>query len=180
MYSHERTRTHREVDAVQIPDGIDIVIPEGEEVWITQQLGGSYTVMTDRGAMFRIDQKNADALGKEPPPDLTEELSEGPLEDRVWAQMKRCYDPEIPVNIVDLGLVYDCAIDESAAQAAKVAVKMTLTAPGCGMGPVLAHDVVTRIEELPDVERANVEIVLDPPWNQNMMTEAAKLQLGFL
>lgn len=180
MYSHERTKTTREVRAVQIPDGIDIVIPSGEEVWITQQLGGSFTVMTDRGAMFRIDEKDADCLGKEPPPDRSGELSEGSLEDRVWTQMKRCYDPEIPVNVVDLGLVYDCTLEEREGGNTLVSVKMTLTAPGCGMGPVLAHDVMSRIEELPEVERANVEVVLDPPWNQNMMTEAAKLQLGFM
>ena len=177
---HERTRISREVPAIQIPDGIDIVIPEGDEVWITQELGGSFTVMTDRGAMFRIDQRHADALGKEPPEDHSSELTEGLLEDRVWAQMKKCYDPEIPVNIVDLGLVYDCQIHDKGEGTSDVTIKMTLTAPGCGMGPVIAADVKNRIEDLPEVATAEVEVVLDPPWNQNMMTEAAKLQLGFM
>jgi probable FeS assembly SUF system protein SufT len=178
--AHERTTTTREVSAIQIPDGIDVTIPAGEEVWITQQLGASFTVMTDRGAMFRIDEKNADAIGKQPPPVAEAKLHEGSLEERVWAQMKKCYDPEIPVNIVDLGLVYDCQLEDEGTEKSRVRIKMTLTAPGCGMGPVLATDVKNRIEDLPDVETAEVEVVLDPPWNQNMMTEAAKLQLGFM
>ncbi|MCP4204551.1 MAG: putative Fe-S cluster assembly protein SufT [bacterium] len=178
--SHERTTIAREVPAIQIPDGIDVMIPEGEQVWITQELGGSFTVMTDRGAMFRIDEKNADAIGKEPPKDHSAELREGSLEDRVWAQMKKCYDPEIPVNIVDLGLVYDCQLHDKGSDRFYVTIKMTLTAPGCGMGPVLAADVKNRIEDLPEVDLVDVEVVLDPPWNQNMMTEAAKLQLGFM
>ncbi len=178
--SHERTTIAREVQAIQIPDGIDVTIPEGEEVWITQELGTSFTVMTDRGAMFRIDENNADAIGKEPPADQSAELQEGSLEERVWAQMKKCYDPEIPVNIVDLGLVYDCQLRPKGEDKNDVTIKMTLTAPGCGMGPVLATDVKHRIENLPDVDQADVEVVLDPPWNQNMMTEAAKLQLGFM
>lgn len=178
--AHQRTRISREVPAIQIPDGIDVTIPEGDEVWITQELGGSFTIMTDRGAMFRIDEKNADAIGKEPPKDGGPALTEGSLEDRVWAQMKKCYDPEIPVNIVDLGLVYDCQLHDKGEDKNDVTIKMTLTAPGCGMGPVLATDVKNRVEDLPDVERADVEVVLDPPWNQNMMTEAAKLQLGFM
>jgi len=178
--AHERVKVTREVPAVQIPDGIEVMIPEGDEVWITQELGGSFTIMTDRGAMFRIDEKNADAIGKEPPEDGSPALHEGSLEDRVWAQMKKCYDPEIPVNIVDLGLVYDCQLHDIGEDKSEVTIKMTLTAPGCGMGPVLATDVKNRIEDLPDVERVDVEVVLDPPWNQNMMTEAAKLQLGFM
>ena len=178
--AHERTTITREVPAIQIPDGIEVMIPEGDEVWITQELGGSFTVMTDRGAMFLIDEKNADAIGKEPPKDGSPALHEGPLEDRVWAQMRKCYDPEIPVNIVDLGLVYDCQLHDKGEDKSEVTIKMTLTAPGCGMGPVLATDVKNRIEDLPDVERADVEVVLDPPWTQDMMTEAAKLQLGFM
>jgi probable FeS assembly SUF system protein SufT len=180
MSSREPTTIRREVEAVQIPDGVKIVIPRDSEVWIKQQLGGSFTVMTDRGAMFRIDARNADALGLEPPADQQEEAETGSLEDRVWAQMRKCYDPEIPVNIVDLGLIYDCQISALPSAGNRVGVKMTLTAPGCGMGPVLAEDVKARIEELPDVEVAEVELVFDPPWNMNMMTEAAKLQLGFM
>ncbi|MFQ5528244.1 MAG: putative Fe-S cluster assembly protein SufT [Thermoanaerobaculia bacterium] len=178
--AQERTTISRDVPAIQIPDGIEVTIPGGEEVWITQELGGSFTVMTERGAMFRIDENNSDAIGKEPPESRTAELTEGALEDRVWAQMKKCYDPEIPVNIVDLGLVYDCQLHDNGADRFDVGIKMTLTAPGCGMGPVLAADVKNRIEDLPDVDSVDVEVVLDPPWNQNMMTEAAKLQLGFM
>jgi len=180
MHQREKTTTRREVEAIQIPDGVKIMIPGDEDIWITQQLGGSFTIMTERGAMYRIDEKDADALGFDPPEVDSERLAEGSLEDRVWEQMKKCYDPEIPVNIVDLGLVYDCHIEDPEAELKTVAIKMTLTAPGCGMGPVLAEDVKGKIESLPDVSRADVEIVLDPPWTMNMMSEAARLQLGFM
>ena len=180
MQGREKTTVRRNVEAIQIPDGVTIMISEGTEVWITQKLGGSLTVMTERGAMFRIDQKNADAVGLDPEVSNTEALSTGELEDRVWSQMKKCFDPEIPVNIVDLGLVYDCQIEDTGSGSNVVNIKMTLTAPGCGMGPVLAEDVKTRIEDLPDVESAEVEIVFDPPWAMTMMSEAARLQLGFM
>jgi probable FeS assembly SUF system protein SufT len=180
MHQRERTRIRREVPAIQIPDGVGVVIPQDTEVFITQQLGGSFTVMTERGAMFRIDEKNSDALGLEVSvPEPAGEES-GPLEERIWDQMKKCYDPEIPVNIVDLGLVYDCRVVDLESGSHRIEIKMTLTAPGCGMGPVLAEDVRTKVEDLPDVESAEVEIVFDPPWTMSMMTEAAKLQLGFM
>lgn len=181
MHERETTTLAREVEAIQIPDGSRVLIPEGSRVLITQSLGGSYTVMTERGGMFRIEAGNADALGKEVAAEAAAEAgTETPLEERVWQQMKGCFDPEIPVNIVDLGLVYDCRVEEEgAAEGAAVHVKMTLTAPACGMGPVLVEDVKSRIEGLPDVARAEVELIFDPPWNQNMMTEAARLQLGF-
>ena len=180
MHQREKTTIRREVEGIQIPDGVKVVIPGDSEVWITQQLGGSFTVMTERGAMYRIDEKDADALGFDPPKVNSSRLTEGSLEDRVWDQMRKCYDPEIPVNIVDLGLVYDCHIDDSEAELKKVAIKMTLTAPGCGMGPVLAEDVKSKIESLPDVATADVEIVFDPPWTMSMMSESARLQLGFM
>jgi probable FeS assembly SUF system protein SufT len=180
MHQREQTTVRRDVQGIQIPDGNAVTIPKDSEVWITQQLGGSYTVMTERGAMYRIDEQDADALGLEPPPIDVKTLAEGSLEDRVWAQMKKCYDPEIPVNIVDLGLIYDCEILDPDADRKTVSVKMTLTAPGCGMGPVLAEDVKAKIEALPDVSAAEVEIVFDPPWTMNMMSEAARLQLGFM
>ena len=180
MASRELVVIQRQVPTIQIPDGQTVILPQGTEVWITQELGGSFTVMTDRGAMYRIDEKNADAIGKEPAATESEEEEAGTLEERVWAQMRKCYDPEIPVNIVDLGLIYDCQIDEEDFEKARVTVKMTLTAPGCGMGPVLAQDVKSRIEGLTGVAEAAVEVVLDPPWNPNMMTEAARLQLGFM
>ncbi len=178
MHQREEVTLKRDVGVIQIPDGTPIMLTEGTPVLITQQLGGSFTVMNDRGAMFRVDDRNADALGKEVVADASA-AGAGSLEDRVWSQMKKCYDPEIPVNIVDLGLVYDCRVGEGSDDAV-VDIKMTLTAPGCGMGPVLAEDVKRRIEDLTGVAEARVDIVFEPPWNQNMMSEAARLQLGFM
>ena len=179
MHTREEVIVSREVESIQIPDGNRVVIPEGSRVVITQELGGSFTVMTDRGAMFRIDEKNADALGKESVAGGGK-ADTGSLDDRVWAQLKKCYDPEIPVNIVELGLVYDCSLAELDENRYRVDIKMTLTAPACGMGPVLADDVERRIEELAEVDEVGVELVFDPPWNPNMMSEAARLQLGFM
>jgi len=183
---YEEVTIKREVGAIQIPDGNRTVIAEGSKVLITQQLGGSFTVMTDRGAMYRIDDRNADALGKElvadalpasqtePPPDAEA------LERMIWDKMRKCFDPEIPVNVVDLGLIYDCQILPQDDGSYRVEIKMTLTAPGCGMGPVLAEDVRSRIDDISGVRETAVEVVFDPPWNPNMMTEAARLQLGFM
>jgi len=179
MYSREEVTLSRDVQAIQIPDGSRTLLPSGSPVIITQELGGSYTVMTDRGGMYRIDERDADALGKEAP-EAPAATGGGSLEERVWSQMRKCYDPEIPVNIVDLGLVYDCSVEELGEQGSRVSIKMTLTAPGCGMGPVLADDVKRRLEDLPGVSETHVEVVFDPPWNPNMMTEAARLQLGFM
>lgn len=178
MHTREETLLARDVAAIQIPDGTRTLLTAGMPVLITQQLGGSFTVMTDVGAMYRIDEEDADALGKEVTA-AAGGADEGSLEDRVWAQMRKCYDPEIPVNIVDLGLVYDCRV-EPLADGHRVEIQMTLTAPGCGMGPVLADDVRRRVESLEGVAEVKVDVVFDPPWNQNMMTEAARLQLGFL
>ena len=180
MYSREPVAIERDTRAIQIPEGIPTILPEGSRVIITQQLGGSYTVMTDRGALCRIDERDADGLGREAAV-KDETVNDGDLsiEDRIWAQLKKCYDPEIPVNIVDLGLIYNLElIDDGDDQRAEI--KMTLTAPGCGMGPVLAQDVKTRVEEIDGIHEAFVDVVFDPPWNQNMMTEAARLQLGFM
>lgn len=181
MHSRERVELSRDVEVIQIPDGVPAVLAQGSAVLITQELGGTFTVMTEYGAMFRVDETDADALGKETgggPDDQIDDDS--PLEERVWAQLRKCYDPEIPVNIVDLGLVYDCTVEAGESAAAKVNIKMTLTAPGCGMGPVLADDVKRRVESLAGVTDTDVEIVFDPPWNPNMMTEAARLQLGMM
>ena len=183
---YEEVTISREVGAIQIPDGTPTVINEGTKVLITQQLGGSFTVMTDRGAMYRIDERNADSLGKEVPADaVQEDPAETPpdtetLEQLIWTKMRKCFDPEIPVNIVDLGLIYDCQIRTLSDGDYRVEIKMTLTAPGCGMGPVLAEDVRSRIDEIGGVRETAVEVVFDPPWNPNMMTEAARLQLGFM
>ena len=183
---YEEVTIQREVGAIQIPDGNRTVIAEGTKVLITQQLGGSFTVMTDRGAMYRIDDRNADALGKQVPADAVPipdaEAPQDPedLERMIWEKMRKCFDPEIPVNVVDLGLIYDCQMLPREDGTYRVEIKMTLTAPGCGMGPVLAEDVRSRIDDIPGVRETAVEVVFDPPWNPNMMTEAARLQLGFM
>ena len=172
----------RAVDAIVIPDGYPTTLEANEQVRLTQQLGDSFTVMNVRGQLFRISGNDADALGKDKPaaseiPVLTEGKT---LEDLVWEQMRTTYDPEIPVNIVDLGLIYGCEITALPDGGHKVDVKMTLTAPGCGMSGVLKADVETKIRSLPDVKEAFVDITFDPPWSQDRMTEAARLQLGML
>lgn len=176
----------RDVEASVVPIGTKVTLQKGETAHITQSLGGSYTVVVN-GNMFRIAEKDADALGievKAAAPAVSIAAS-GPmtreeLEKKVWESLKTCYDPEIPVNIVDLGLIYDCHLTPIGENNFKADVKMTLTAPGCGMGPVLAQDVQNKLISLEPIDEANVELVWDPPWNQGMMTEAAKLQLGLM
>jgi probable FeS assembly SUF system protein SufT len=158
-------------------------VPEGARATITQSLGGSYTLITDRGLMVRVSGKEVEAIGKTPEnvpqAEAAAPATKEELEQQVWDQLKTCYDPEIPVNIVDLGLVYLCELEPNGEEGGtSVKIKMTLTAPGCGMGPVLAHDVKTKIETLPGVKAAEVEVVFDPVWDRSMMSEAAKLQLG--
>ncbi|HEX4964927.1 MAG TPA: putative Fe-S cluster assembly protein SufT [Thermoanaerobaculia bacterium] len=177
MQAPEHTVVLRECRAVQIPEGTPALLSPGTRVRITQSLGGTYTVATDRGYLLRIDSRDADAIGKSPH-DLLGEVAGSPLDEQVWALLKTCYDPEIPINIVDLGLVYNCEVLERPEGGRRVDVKMTLTAPGCGMGPVLAQDVKDKLERLPGIDAADVEIVFDPQWNQNMMSEAARLELG--
>ncbi len=183
MHGSEHTTIRRPVQGIQIPDGTPITLEEEMPVRIAQALGDTYTVVTPWGLMIRIDAKDADAIGKEPQEVVTE-VSDAPLEQQVWDQLRTCYDPEIPVNIVDLGLIYSCTVldepEHDGEPGARVQVTMTLTAPGCGMGQILADDVQRKAEALPGVATAEVELVFDPPWNQNMMTEAAKLQLGML
>jgi probable FeS assembly SUF system protein SufT len=175
----------RDVEASVVPVGTKVTLQKGEQAHITQSLGGSYTVIVN-GNMFRIAEKDADALGLEiSTTPVAVAASGGPLtqeelEKKVWESLKTCYDPEIPVNIVDLGLIYDCHLTPIGADNYKADVKMTLTAPGCGMGPVLAQDVQNKLISLEPIDEANVELVWDPPWNQGMMTEAAKLQLGLM
>ena len=171
----------RDCEAIQIPQGDTVTLAAGTRVTLTQSLGGSYTVATEAGYLFRITDTNADALGFESqaaaaPGELLAEVDEA----IVWNQLKTCYDPEIPVNIVDLGLVYDCTLDRQENGKTKVVVKMTLTAPGCGMGPTIAAEARMRIESIPGVEEANVELVWDPPWDQSMISEAGKMQLGLI
>ncbi|MBK1791052.1 putative Fe-S cluster assembly protein SufT [Persicirhabdus sediminis] len=172
---------NREVHAVQIPSGDAFILPAGTAVIITQKLGGSFTVATHSG-LARISSQDADALGmdEEGNEESTSDLpADASLEDRVWAQLKEVYDPEIPVDIVNLGLVYDCAVAEEDGQT-NVTVKMTLTAPGCGMGPVIAADAQARIMTIKGVNNASVDIVWDPAWNQDMITEEGKMKLGMV
>jgi probable FeS assembly SUF system protein SufT len=187
MNSNEPKTLTRDVEASVVPIGTKVTLQKGETAHITQSLGGTYTVIVN-GNMFRIESKDADALGIEisvaPAASATATpsgpLTQDELEKKVWESLKTCYDPEIPVNIVDLGLIYDCHLTPIGENNYKADVKMTLTAPGCGMGPVLAQDVQNKLISLEPIDEANVELVWDPPWNQGMMTEAAKLQLGLL
>jgi len=181
---YEQIDLKRECEAIEIPSGIRRVLSASSRVRISQFLGTSYTVVGDMGCMFRIDAKDADALGLTPPA-TDEKTSDGVFaEPMVWAQLKTVYDPEIPVNIVDLGLIYSCEITsrENTAQeqgGKKIDVKMSMTAPGCGMGNVLKADVEGKLARLPEVKEVHVEVVFDPPWSPDRMSEAAKLQLGF-
>jgi probable FeS assembly SUF system protein SufT len=184
MNASETKILARDVEASVVPIGTKVTLQKGETAHITQSLGGSYTVIVN-GNMFRIAEKDADALGievKAAPPTATTTgpMTQEELEKKVWESLKTCYDPEIPVNIVDLGLIYDCHLTPIGENNFKADVKMTLTAPGCGMGPVLAQDVQNKLISLEPIDEANVELVWDPPWNQSMMTEAAKLQLGLM
>jgi probable FeS assembly SUF system protein SufT len=180
-------RLARDCPAVQIPQGNTVTLPAGTLVTIEQSLGGSFTIMTADRYLFRIADSNADALGLAAPAtgesEPSAQSSTGPAEldeAAVWDQLKTCYDPEIPVNIVDLGLIYDCAIERQENGQALVRVRMTLTAPGCGMGPVIASEAQMRIESLPGVQEACVELVWDPPWDQSMISEEGKMKLGLI
>ena len=177
----EPIRFERDCDAVMVPQGEAVTLPAGQAGYITQALGGSFTVYVD-GNLFRIRGADADALGKEPPAPL--ELAEGAddveVEKLVWQQLRTCFDPEIPINIVELGLVYDCDLERIEDGRRKVSVRMTLTAPGCGMGDILVDDVRTKLEAIPTVAEADVDLVFDPPWTQSMMSEAARLETGML
>ncbi|MBB5352278.1 putative FeS assembly SUF system protein SufT [Haloferula luteola] len=179
----EEITLQREVDAIQIPSGDTITLPAGTPVYITQRLGGTFTVATSAG-LARISSKDADAMGIDLEAEkekvaAAEALKDAPIEDQVWAQLKSVYDPEIPVDIVNLGLVYDCSITEEDGQTV-VGVKMTLTAPGCGMGPVIAADAQAKIMTIEGVDDARVELVWDPAWNQDMISEEGKMKLGMI
>ena len=168
----------REITAIKIPEGAERVLPVGTTVAITQELGGTFTVMApDFGGLFRIQNHDADALGRE----IVEHVAaDGVFEiARVWEQLKQVYDPEIPVNIVDLGLIYDVDVaDDESGKGKRVAVKMTLTAPGCGMGPTIAADARQRIITLPGVADADVIVVWDPQWAPTMISATGKEKLG--
>ena len=183
MMGSEQVEIQREVEASVVPSGTRVTLEKGEAATITQSLGGTFTVVVN-GNMFRIDGKDADALGKDPQltPAELESKVENPedLEKLLWDQMKTCYDPEIPVNIVDLGLIYDCHLEEIEPGSHKASVKMTLTAPGCGMGPAIQADVENKILCVETVDAVEVELVWEPQWNRDMMTEAARLELGMM
>ncbi|MFO1377787.1 MAG: putative Fe-S cluster assembly protein SufT [Steroidobacteraceae bacterium] len=171
----------RDVRAVIIPAGVEIKLREGSVGYVTQSLGGSFTVYIE-GNLFRIAGEDADAIGKEPlerpelPPDATEE----DLRALVWHQLRTCFDPEIPINIVDLGLVYACDLSALPAGGWRAQVRMTLTAPGCGMGEVLVDDVKDKLGSIPGLHDIDVELVFDPPWDRSMMSEAARLEAGLM
>ena len=173
----------RDCDAVEIPAGHPVTLPVGTQVDITQTLGGTYTVHT-MGGLYRISNKDADALGLRHEPKesnsaaKTETVGPEHMEKLIWETLKTCYDPEIPVNIVDLGLVYDMHLEPQASGAYRIGVKMTLTAPGCGMGTVIAGDAQQKLLGLPGVEGAEVEIVWDPPWHQSMIAAEGRRILG--
>lgn len=180
MQNVTSTELARDCEAVQIPHGAEVTLPKGTPVDITQTLGGTFTVHA-HGGLYRIAGKDADALGlplpvdeKKPAVIVAAEVDE----KQVWEILRTCYDPEIPVNIVDLGLVYDLAIDKLPSNNSRVQVKMTLTAPGCGMGGVIAGDAQQKILSLDGVEEANVEVVWDPPWHQSMISEQGRRVLG--
>jgi len=185
MYSRssEPVRFERDCAAVLVPQGDAVSLPAGSVGYITQALGGSYTVFVE-GNLFRIAGKDADAIGKEPaePLELPEGADDEAVEQLVWKQLRTCFDPEIPINVVDLGLVYEARVEPHPERPGerRVAVNMTLTAPGCGMGDVLVSDVRDKLEMIPTVAEADVELVFDPPWGRHMMSEAARLETGML
>jgi probable FeS assembly SUF system protein SufT len=171
----------RDCEAVQIPNGNSLTLPKGTSVDITQMLGGSYTVHA-QGGLYRVASQDADALGIAPAADAeTKKEAAGSVavdEQQIWSTLKTCFDPEIPVNIVDLGLVYDMQLSQLPSGNRRVDVKMTLTAPGCGMGGVIAGDAQQKLLMLDGVEDATVEIVWDPPWHQSMITAEGRRVLG--
>ncbi len=181
MNTNEPISLLRDCNAVQIPSGNPIELPAGTVITITQWLGGSYTVATQAG-LARIEAVNADALGlnNDQSAPAAKIAPEGSLEEAVWNQLKHVYDPEIPVNVVDLGLIYDCVVSQNDNGATTVQVKMTLTAPGCGMGPTIAADARSRVMSIDGIEDAVVDLVWDPAWNQSMISEAGRMKLGLV
>ena len=178
-YDNEPFVISREVQGVLVPAGTAVLLHPGQAGYITQALGGSFTLYIE-GNLFRLAGADADAIGKEVilAPELPPNATENDVRELAWQQMRSCFDPEIPINIVELGLIYDCTVTANEDGSRHVSVRMTLTAPGCGMGEVLVQDVKQKVELIPTVREADVELVFDPPWNQSMMSEAARLQTG--
>lgn len=180
MSEREVVLTKRDCEARLVPAGTEIMIPKDTFVTITQSLGGTFTVAVN-GNLARIEAKDSDALGKEIKFESFDTPKDGSVnDDQVWEAMRHVYDPELPVNVVDLGLIYGCKIESGTADGNVVMIKMTLTAPGCGMGPVIADDVKAKVAQVPNVDKVSIEMVFDPPWNNDMLTDEAKLELGML
>jgi probable FeS assembly SUF system protein SufT len=181
VYSHQNEPVvfDRDCEAVLIPAGEKVSLAQGTSGYVTQALGGSFTVYIE-GNLFRVAGIDADAIGKEPirPPIVPEDASDEEFESVIWDQMRTCFDPEIPINVVDLGLVYECRVEKTGLDSRNIQIRMTLTSPGCGMGEILTQDVREKIEIVPTVARADVELVFDPPWSQSMMSEEARLEAG--
>jgi len=178
---NEPVVVRRDVSGLMVPSGIPVTIPLDSLVYITQAMGGSFTVYFD-GNLVRIPGIDADALGKEPvtPPALPDDATDEQFEALVWEQLKTIYDPEIPINIVELGLVYECAIRRLPDGQRGVSLRMTVTAPGCGMGEILVEEARQKISIIPTVAAVDVDLVFDPPWSQDMMSEAARLEAGLM
>jgi probable FeS assembly SUF system protein SufT len=178
---HREATLVRDCEAIQIPSGHPLLLPAGMEVVITQSLGGTFTVATP-GGLARIALSDADALGIDPDTELPSSTvtAQGSLEEAVWAQLKTVFDPEIPVNVVDLGLIYDCVVEAQPDGANSAKVQMTLTAPGCGMGPTIAADARQKILAIDGIADASVDLVWDPPWSQSMITEEGRMKLGLI
>lgn len=181
MNSEKPIRLQRDCDAVMVPSGERASLLAGSTVWLTQALGGTYTVMTERGHTVRIDGQDADALGFSTTSDSKDEQEKpaaGTVDELVWNELRSCFDPEIPVNIVDLGLIYACGVESLPDGGYRARVRFTLTAQGCGMGQFLKADIKKRLLTVPGIRDADVELVWDPPWNQSRISGHAKQQLG--
>jgi probable FeS assembly SUF system protein SufT len=168
----------RGCDAIMIPSGEQVTLPAGSSVWLTQAIGNGYTVLTDRGYSVRIDGRDGDVLGLAKIEDAAPSVSAGSVEDQVWRQLRSCFDPEIPVNIVELGLVYDCRVEALSGGGHKATVRFTLTAQGCGMGQFIKEDIRKKLLALTEIREADVDLIWDPPWNQSMISASARQQLG--
>ena len=180
-YSPQTVALSRDVIGTLIPAGTKVELPSGTDATITQALGGSYTIQVE-GHLFRIEGKDADALGKEPTrgPEVPENATDQDLENAVIEQLRTVYDPEIPINVVELGLIYESKLEHLPDSKRKAVIRMTLTAPGCGMGDILVQDAKTKVLEIPGIAEADVQLVFDPPWTQDRMSEAARLQAGLM
>jgi probable FeS assembly SUF system protein SufT len=177
--SYTPVKFERDAEVIMVPEGTEVEMPSGTVGYITQSLGGSFTIYVE-GRLFRLAGDDADAIGREPPPrpTLPDDASDEDVQELIWSQLQTVYDPEIPINVVDLGLIYECNLVRGENGERRVDIAMTLTAPGCGMGDVLVADVRDRLKLIPTIEEVTVGLTFDPPWNQTMMSEAARLETG--